>query len=183
MTGFGITDENTPKGPANGIITRIRALLAKAADDAATDAERDAFTAKAADLSAKYGVDMAVAGGSADDDMTLKEYEVDGDFARQAAELIYYVAQALGCRPIIILGGVAVLGYTADVQRCDTLATCLGLQMNHGAVRVDGPDAVVSGWMQGFTAMACKRLREAEARARSLADPDLLAKRAAHLDE
>jgi hypothetical protein len=183
MTGFGITDENAPKDPAGGIIARIRALLAKAANDAATDAERDAYTAKAAELSAKYGVDIAAAGGSAANDMTLKEYEVEGDFDRECAELIYYVAQALGCRPVIILGGVAVLGYTADVQRCDILATCLGLQMNSGASRVAGLDAVVSGWMLGFTSEACRRLRDAEQRARQLADPDLLAKRKARLDE
>jgi hypothetical protein len=180
MASFGIENEAAQQHPADSIIGRIRKLLAKAADQAATDAERDALTAKAAELSAKYGVDMAAAG---DQEMALKEYEVDGDFARESAELIYYVAEALGCRAILISAGVAVLGYTADIERGDILATCLGLQMNHGAVRVDGPDAVVSGWMRGFTAEACRRLREAEERARSLADPDMLAKRKAKLDE
>jgi hypothetical protein len=179
MTGFGIENEEAPKSADAGMIARIRALLAKA-EGTDNDAERDAFTAKAANMSAKYGVDAA---GSADDDMTLKEYNVTGDFARQAGELIYWVAEALGCRAVMTFEGVAVLGYASDVARCDILATCLGLQMNSSAAKVDGPYRVVEGWMLGFTTTAVSRLRDAEARARSRMDAGLLAARKAKVDE
>ena len=42
------------------LLTRIRKLLAKAEDPAATAAESETYTAKAAELIATYGVDRAL---------------------------------------------------------------------------------------------------------------------------
>jgi hypothetical protein len=179
--GFGIDNDGngTPDSP---ILDRMRKLLAKAENAAATEHERAALLAKVAELSAKYGVDAAQA-GSRDDEMGLKEYEVSGDFTDQAAELIYWVAEALGCKSLLTWEGVTVVGYLPDMERADILATSLGLQMNSGAVRVDGPDSVVKGWMKGFTDTVVARLRDAEARARRLADQDKLRERQERLME
>ena len=42
------------------LLARVRKLLAKAEDPACTPAEAEAFTAKATELIAKYGVDQAL---------------------------------------------------------------------------------------------------------------------------
>ena len=45
---------------SDAILSKVRKLLAKAEDPACTPAEAEAFTAKAAELIAKYGVDRAL---------------------------------------------------------------------------------------------------------------------------
>ena len=45
---------------SDAILDKVRKLLAKAEDPACTPAEAEAFTAKAAELIAKYGVDSAL---------------------------------------------------------------------------------------------------------------------------
>jgi len=182
MSEFGITEENVEVEGNGKQVSRIRALLAIANHEGTSDHEREAARAKAEALAAKYGVDMARAD---DEDIDIKEYEVTrSPFADQAASLIYWVAEAIGCRAIIVPGvGVTVIGYTADVRRGDVLSTALGLAMNSQASRVAGPDSVVRGWMEGFIREAARRLREAEKRARERADQDMLAERKAKLDE
>jgi hypothetical protein len=179
--------ENT--GSAEGdselrIIMRIRALLKKA-DGAATDAERDAYTAKAAELAAKYGVEAA---GSAEDDMELKEYELEGDFVEMTGRLFYRVQEAVGCKAIVTHhgAGLTVIGYCSDVARGDILATCLGLAMNTGASKLAGDGAtapMMKGWMLGFIETAVQRLADAEQRARARGNAGLLADRAAKVAE
>jgi hypothetical protein len=179
--------ENT--SPSKGdsdvrIIMKIRALLAKAAA-ASTDAEREAYNAKAAELSAQYGVQAA---GSTEDDMEIKEYTIEGNFPEMTGRLLYYVQEAVGCKAIITNNGagVTVVGYCSDVSRGDVLYTCLGLEMNSGAAKMAEGGAtapVVEGWMLGFITTANERLQDAEKRARARGNQDLLAKRAAKVAE
>ncbi|MEV4705532.1 DUF2786 domain-containing protein [Actinoplanes sp. NPDC049316] len=46
------------------LLERVRKLLAKAESPACTPAEAEAFTAEAAELIAKYGVDQALLAGA-----------------------------------------------------------------------------------------------------------------------
>jgi len=46
----------------NGLLDRVRKLLAKAEDEGCSQAEAEALTAKAAELMARYGIDRALLG-------------------------------------------------------------------------------------------------------------------------
>jgi uncharacterized protein DUF2786 len=183
-TDFAFENTGSAQDTELKIIMRIRALLKKA-EGAATDAEREAYTAKAAEMSAKYGVEAA---SSSDDDMELKEYELEGNFVDMTGRLFYRVQEAVGCKAIVTHhgAGLTVIGYCPDVARGDILATCLGLAMNSGASKLaesGGTAHMVEGWMLGFIETAVERLRDTEQRARARGNAELQARRAAKVAE
>lgn len=155
------------------LLARVRKLLAKAEDPACTPAEAEAFTAKAAELIAKYGVDQALLAGAdpALDPVGDRVVTVEPPYARDKSGLLGAVAIALRCRVVYLerrgIARIHLFGHAADLERVELLFTSLLVQAAHGlaAARVpsfDHPAAFRRSWLVGFTEAVRTRLTEAE---------------------
>ncbi|MFG1921633.1 DUF2786 domain-containing protein [Cryptosporangium sp. NPDC048952] len=158
----------------------IRKLLAQAEDPAASPAEAETFTAKAAELMARYGVDRAMLadGDETADAIADREIPVDPPYARDKFGLLAGIARALGLRVIHKSGyrgrGTKALlfGYSSDIERTEILFTSLLLQAARGLLAAEVPPgehvaAYRRTWLVGFSATVHRRLTEAEERARA----------------
>ncbi len=157
------------------LLDRVRKLLAQAEDDGVTPAEAQAFTAKAAALMAKYGIDRALlAAERPDTDQPANRIlDIDNPWAREKAHLLSGLASALRCQ-CILLGGtrpgsrVHLFGFASDIERTDLLYTSVLVQMSHGlaGARVpewsSSPRAWRRSWLLGFATAVISRVREAE---------------------
>ncbi len=156
------------------LLDRVRKLLAQAEDDAVTPAEAQAFTAKAAELMAKYGIDRAlIAADQPDTDQPANRIlDIDNPWAREKAHLLCGLASALRCQ-CILLGSrpgnrVHIFGFGSDIERTDVLYTSVLIQMAHGlaGARVpewsSSPRAWRRSWLLGFATAVIARVRQAE---------------------
>jgi hypothetical protein len=152
-------------------LARVRKLLAKAEDPACTPQESAAFTAKAAELIAKYGVDAALAAASdpGSDPVGDRIIALDPPYALDKCGLLAGVATALRCRCVRLRGGAGyrlhLFGHAADLERAELLFTSLLVQAAHGLVTVpsgESPAAYRRSWLAGFTAAIVGRLRQLE---------------------
>jgi hypothetical protein len=155
------------------LLARVRKLLAKAEDPACTEAEAEAFTAKATELIAKYGVDRALlaAADPALDPIGDRVVPLEAPYALDKAGLLAGVAVPLRCRVVRRRDRDAIrmhlFGHAADLERVELLFTSLLVQAAHGlaAVPVPGghhPAAFRRSWLAGFTAAISARLCAAE---------------------
>jgi hypothetical protein len=154
------------------LLARVRKLLAKAEDPACTSAEAEAFTAKATELIAKYGVDRALlaAQDPAIDPVGDRIVPLDAPYALDKAGLLAAVAVPLGCRVVRrTRDGVKVhlFGHDADLERVELLFTSLLVQAAHGlaAVRVPPHEHAAAfrrSWLAGFAHAIGARLWQAE---------------------
>ena len=154
------------------LLARVRKLLAKAEDPACTPAEAEAFTAKATELIAKYGVDQAMlaAEDPSRDPVGDRVVPLDAPYALDKAGLLAAVAVPLRCRVVRkTSGGVRVhlFGHAADLERVELLFTSLLVQAAHGLAAVpvpahEHPAAFRRSWLAGFAHAIGVRLREAE---------------------
>jgi len=157
------------------LLDRVRKLLAQAEDDGVTPAEAQAFTAKAAELMAKYGIDRALlaADKPETDQPANRMLDIDNPWAREKAHLLCGLASALRCQ-CILLGGsrpgsrVHIFGFASDIDRTDVLYTSVLIQMAHGlaGARVpewsNSPRAWRRSWLLGFATAVIARVRAAE---------------------
>jgi hypothetical protein len=159
--------------PADPLLGRVRKLLAKAEDPACTPAEAEAFTAKAAELIAKYGVDQALLAGTdpALDPVGDRVVAVDPPYSRDKAGLLGTVAIALRCRAVHLersgTARVHLFGHAADLERVELLFTSLLVQAAHGLAAAEVPSfehpaAFRRSWLAGFTEAIRARLTAAE---------------------
>jgi len=160
------------------LLEKVRKLLAKAEDEACTPAEAEAFTAKAAELIAKYGIDAALLAEArpGSDRVGDRAVPFDPPFALDKAGLLATVAVALRCgvvrRKDLGADGrrrivVHLFGYGADLERVDLLCTSLLVQAVHamaGEVVPVGESAAAyrRSWYAGYTLAIGRRLRAAE---------------------
>jgi hypothetical protein len=155
------------------LLARVRKLLAKAEDPACTPAEAEAFTAKAAELIAKYGVDQALlaAGDPAADPVGDRIVSVDPPYARDKAGLLAAVGIALRCKVVHLdrrgTTRTHLFGHAADLERVELLFTSLLVQAAHGLAAApvpwgEHPAAFRRSWLVGYTEAIRARLREAE---------------------
>lgn len=167
-------------------MTKIRALLAKAEDAAATPAEAQAFSAKAFELMAQYGIEMAMieAHGDADKAKKLRpqvrNVEVTSPRARDGVSLMAAIAVSLRCRVVLrrwdtATKNLTLIGFASDLDRVDTLYRSLSVQMHTGLASVDVPygqsvRAFRNSWALGFISVVGRRLNEAEQQAARDAD-------------
>lgn len=158
------------------MLNRIRALLTQAEDPAATPAEAEAFTAKATELMAKYGIDRALlaATGQIDDKPGDRIIHVSDPYALDKRQLLAQIGMALGCQAVLKRLGrsysVHLFGYGADLERVDMLFTSLLLQAVNGMAQTPTPygestAAFRRTWLIGFTETVAERIKQAEARA------------------
>ncbi|GGU77037.1 hypothetical protein GCM10010211_48680 [Streptomyces albospinus] len=163
---------------SNPMLARIRALLAKAEDTAASAEEAKAYFAKAAELMAKYGIERAML---ADSDPALdrpgdRVIVVEGNYANDRIYLLGYIADVLNCHGITKdksrgKAEVHLFGYESDLDRVELLFTSLLLQMFNGMRQgrpAPGESTITyrKSWVAGFILTVHKRLQEIEARAR-----------------
>jgi hypothetical protein len=163
------------------LLDRVRKLLAQAEDDAVTPAEAQAFTAKAAELMAKYGIDRALLAATRPetDRPDNRIVEIYNPWARVQAHLLCGLAAALRCQCILLSASdgqrVHVFGYASDIERADVLYTSVLVQMWHGLVaaqvpaRADNVRAWRRSWLLGYTAAVIAKVRAAEQRAEQAA--------------
>jgi hypothetical protein len=158
------------------LLARVRKLLAMAEDPACTASEAEAFTAKATELIAKYGVDQALLAAA-----DLTSHPV-GDrmvtllppYARDKAVLLAAVAAPLRCRVVqLARHGTCrchLFGHAADLERVELLFTSLLVQAAHGIAGARVPwgehaAAYRRSWLAGYTQAIQTRLWAAERQA------------------
>jgi hypothetical protein len=154
------------------LLARVRKLLAKAEDPACTPAEAEAFTAKATELIAKYGVDQALLAGAdpAVDPVGDRVVPLEAPYALDKAGLLAAVAVPLRCRVVRrTRDGVTVhlFGHATDLERVELLFTSLLVQAAHGLAAVpvppyEHPAAFRRSWLAGFAHAIGARLWQAE---------------------
>jgi len=157
------------------LLDRVRKLLAQAEDDAVTPAEAQAFTTKAAELMAKYGIDRALlaADQPETDQPANRILDIDNPWAREKAHLLCGLASALRCQCILLNSTrpgsrVHIFGFGSDIERTDLLYTSVLIQMAHGLAGARVPDWSSSArawrrsWLLGFATAVIARVRQAE---------------------
>ena len=162
------------------MLQRVRGLLAKA-EGATTEAERDAYNGKAAELIARYGIEAALLAAKRSEPQAAADQVVDLDppYARDKGSLLAAVAFPLGVRAVFRTGhtgraggpalSMHLFGMSSDLTRVDVLYTSLLVQAAHGlaVARPRDPDESVAAyrrsWMIGFAYTIQQRLLAAEA--------------------
>ncbi|GAB2886755.1 DUF2786 domain-containing protein [Nocardioides pacificus] len=162
------------------MLAKVRKLLAKAEDPAATEHESEVYTAKAAQLIADYGIDRALLaqGDPASDPVGDSVVVVDNPYATDKVDLVAAVAQQLRCSAVARTrwadGGkersVHLFGHASDLARVEMLYTSLLLQATTQLLRTPVPHgehkaAFRRSWLAGFRMAVTRRLVEAEQRA------------------
>lgn len=160
------------------LLERVRKLLAKAEAEGATPAEAEAFTAKATELMARYGIDRALlaAAKPQTDRPASRMIDVYNPWSQVKAHLLGGLASAIRCACVQLprTGDgtrIHVFGYASDLERAEILYTSLLIQMAHGLVAAEIPANARSvrayrrSWLLGYTSAVVTRVREAEERA------------------
>lgn len=169
------------------VLTKVRKLLAKAEDPAASPAEAETYTAKAAQLIADHGIDAALLAADApgSDRVADRVVHMDAPYAREKAQLLGAVALGMRCRAVLRRStelegpdqhSVHLFGHESDLERIDLLFTSLLLQSTGRLARTPVPvgehkAAFRRSWLAGFRISIQERLhrveQEAETRAES----------------
>jgi hypothetical protein len=173
---------------SDAILDKVRKLLAKAEDPACTPAEAEAFTAKAAELIAKYGVDSALlaAEDPATDRVGDLVIEVLAPYAVDKCTLLSGVAGAMRCECVRRQGwagerktfSMHMFGHDTDLHRVEVLFTSLLVQAGYALIAQPVPSwenvaAYRRSWFAGYTHAIVARLRAAEERAAAGAEQDV----------
>lgn len=169
------------------VLAKVRKILAKAEDPAATPEEAETYTAKAAELMATYGIDRALLAEEMPDSDIVGDRVVvlDAPYALDKASLLSSIAVELRCRAVRRIRHVGpratkevsihLFGYDSDLARAEILFTSLLLQAQTSLARTDPPPweslaAYRRSWLAGYTAAVSRRLRDAEQRAKESAE-------------
>ncbi|MDR7278902.1 DUF2786 domain-containing protein [Catenuloplanes atrovinosus] len=172
---------------ADSMLGKVRALLTKAEDRAATPAEAEAYTAKAAELIARYGLEEAIAHAAASEPVRFEVADriitVPAPYARIKAGLLHAVARSADAvRAVTITGKVAnggvrvhLFGTTADLDRVELLFTSLLVQAGQQVAAAwadakwstdEGVRSWKGDWLEGFTRAIAQRLKIVRLRAK-----------------
>jgi hypothetical protein len=161
-------------------LAKIRKLLAQAEDPAATPDEATAFTAKASELIAAYGIDVALLEDRAPETSPVSDLvlEMFAPYAAEKAMLAFEIADALRCHGVRRTQrsydgsqvSLHVFGRSSDLACVEMLFTSLLLQGTSAMLATTVPwDEHVAAfrrtWWLGFAGAIGRRLREAEQQA------------------
>ena len=159
----------------NTLLLRVRKLLAKAEAAGVTPPEAEAFTAKAAELMARYGIDRALLADARPetDQPGDRVIDIPNPWARVQAHLLCGLASAMRCQCVVLpISGpgsrIHVFGYASDIERADVLYTSLLVQMWRGLASTNvpawtrSPRAWRRSWLLGFATAVVSRVRTAE---------------------
>lgn len=166
-------------------LDRVRKLLAQAEDEGTTQAEAEAFTAKAAALMARHGIDRVRLGAlhPETDKPGDRKIDVDNPWSRVKTTLLNGIAGAMNCQCVLLDNRSApgdrvhLFGYESDMERVDILYTSLLLQMtsalNHAQMPYyENKRAWSRSFMLGYISAVTGRVKTAEASARSTAETE-----------
>lgn len=166
------------------LLERVRALLAKAEDQAGTP-EGEMFAAKAEELMIRHGIEQAVLDAQKGDDLgEIGETRIwcPAPYAKQKAGIVCAASHYNQCHGVIIEPRswgkgchVAVYGYEQDRDTVEFLVTSLLLQAVQALgkeqipVRWDGrsedPASYRASWLMGFRSGVESRMREMQRQA------------------
>lgn len=174
------------------VADKVRKLLAKAEDPAATPEEAQAFTLKAQQLMSKYSIALAmVSDESRPDALTARGWTIPDPYASAKVSLVNAVARANDCRAIYTdLGGgrraIEVVGFATDAEWVESLVRSLDIQLTAAlaaAVRTKPANVhgrtFSAGFVQGFIAEIAVRLQHARRAAIAAAEAEADAERTA----
>lgn len=166
---------------------RIGHLLNQA-DNAATEAEADAFRDRAMQLIAKTGIEESEARstleGKTNDVIMALTFQLTGQFLTQQRMLLTNIAAALHCSTITLNNSreakkVQVYGVKIHTERVRLLFSILNPRMIAGALRVVAPPRERRGtralrldWMLGYINRINERLTAAEESAAASRDAE-----------
>jgi hypothetical protein len=169
--------------PSSSLLDRVRKLLAQAEGEGVTQPEAEAFTARAAELMARHGIDRAklAADRPETDRPGSRVIDVRNPWAKVRAHLLAGLAGAMRCQCVLLSvpagqegARVHVFGYASDLERTDILYTSLLLQMGRaflpGGRALAVPEGVRSvrawhrSWLLGYVTAVITRVQAAEAR-------------------
>ncbi|MER7109310.1 DUF2786 domain-containing protein [Streptomyces sp. NPDC000229] len=173
--------DGTPAGPAGqglppDLLKKVRALLTKAEDPAATEEEARTYLGKATELMAKYGIEQAMLEGHSEPALPVdRVVPLRPPYAKETSTLLGWIAHAMRCSVVHLHSRrrgyrVHLFGFEADVQAAELLFASLRLQMLDGAARADRlhrPDtedarAYKRSWMYGFMREVTRRVQAAQ---------------------
>lgn len=155
---------------ADATLLKVRKLLTLAEDPAATPAEAEAFTAKATQLMADYGIDQALL-DSKHDHHAIGERVVrfNAPYARDKCSLVCSIAHVMRCKAVILGSdlslSVHLFGLESDLVCVEMLTTSLLLQGTKELAvtpvpRNENVAAYRRSWWAGFSAAIGKRLAD-----------------------
>jgi hypothetical protein len=160
------------------LLSKVRKLLTKAEAEGVTTAEAESYTAKAAELMAKYGIDRALLAKlrPETDKPSDRKIECENPWGRVKAHLLCGLGSAMRCQAVILASGngstrIHLFGFESDLERVDVLYTSLLLQMTSALQAAERPGYVrsVRAWnrsyLLGFASAVVARVRTAEASA------------------
>ncbi|MER7111225.1 DUF2786 domain-containing protein [Streptomyces sp. NPDC000229] len=173
--------------PEDSRLAKVRSILAKAEDPAATPEEAQAYFAKAADLMAKYGIERAMLAETRpeSDKLGSRTIDVKGSYILDNANLLMSIADAIGARSVRwrrydrLTGRyyqhVKIYGHASTLDRVEMLYTSLLLQahngMKHGRPQPgESTTAYRKSWLSGFRIAVARRLETTESRAAAEAE-------------
>ncbi len=168
--------------PPDSLLTKVRKLLAQAEDPACTPQEAEAFTAKAAALVARHGIDVALLAAADPRADRVGDVVVDllAPYAREKASLGSAVAQAMRCEAVLRTRrsyddrlrataelSLHVFGHGSRLGAFEILFASLLVQGTRalGGTRVPWGEHVAAfrrTWWLGFAEAIADRLREGE---------------------
>ena len=166
-----MTNDNAT--PDLSIIIRIEKLEAQAADKGCTEAEREAFQVKAAELAQRYRINRSLIGGhlAADDKLgTVRVGAFDGVYGRVRIDIVNSVALAMDCKLFWSGYGnkrtVQVYGFKSDTDIVLLLANRLLADADLRVEYLKGYDLKHTlnerrGFYMGYSQAVGKRLRDA----------------------
>ncbi|MFF4487767.1 DUF2786 domain-containing protein [Streptomyces sp. NPDC001544] len=129
-----------PQRPASRMLTRIRALLAKA-EATGFPEEAEALSAKAQELMARHSIDEALlaAGAPSADAPGACRIGVEPPYEQAKAVLLDAVATANHCRAVWNepLGFSTVVGFEPDLEAVELLYTSLLVQASHAMTKAE----------------------------------------------
>ncbi|MEU7148461.1 DUF2786 domain-containing protein [Streptomyces sp. NPDC045456] len=167
------TQKDTPK------LAKIRAILAKAEDPAASPEEAQAYFAKAAELMSRYGIERAMlAEAQPETDKPVERVVFEkGSYLLDRVELLMSIVNALGGQSVRwrvydwesgkYVQKIKMYGYESVLDRAEMLYTSLLLQAFNGMkqgrpMRGESTTAYRKAWLTGFRYTVTQRLSQAE---------------------
>lgn len=180
----------TIDAPAESLIDRCRKLLAKAEAIGVTEAESEIYTARAAELMARHGINKAMLAAREAKTAPVKPQHnlilIDRPYPHQKKDLVAWTGDAMRLQPVIrhLPGvpekyretlGVELFGSAFDIERCRVMYESLLAQATR-LIRDDlGPgrgSAYNQTWLNGFAHRVTERIKEAEQKVVSLYDTE-----------
>jgi hypothetical protein len=169
-----------PTRPADAVVAKVRALLAKA-ESTDYPEEAEALSAKAQELITRYAIDRVLLDANDDDAPIARRVSVDEPYARAKAQLLASVARANRCRSVWSsgIGCSTIVGFDTDVENVELLYSSLLVQATRAlaAIGKDAPPgaqersrAYRRSFLFGFAAQIGHRLHDATARETAEAD-------------